>query len=803
MNLTEIREKIFKDSYIDIALREYLKFRVSKDNGETNDYGENYKEIILKDINDKIHDMRITAENVIEVIKLLQKQNPSSGSFVHWSNLDDLKGYADKRPQEAATLFNTLYDDTLSVEERIELFYTKGKEFDPKINLGTPLFGYLLAGFDRAKYPLYKDQIFKDFLETFSAKESIGNIAAKYSFYCDVCRIILNEIKEKRYIENPTMIDVQDFIFCITQYPELYVKVAVIYLNEHAKKLKACKDDTNIFLDYINNLEDDYLRNIMQLYSKGEKVNKIRYILAEKIINNEKITMELYENIKNEVKRTFEGDILKSWGDFGIIFPLYFEQYKKKVDGELRKIYKSIVGLEKFKTTNFKKDKYICNFWGPANFGSTTCWLAAYPEDKNDHKDAWQLFFGVEPDKIRYGLYPGSNLGVSDTEKYIDEINRSEEFSYNEMKQKYIKVYDKFGNLNNSEDATRVVPEIIGDEKLPIELIVSGKVKIPEVSFDKEVIIDNLYFEDMERIKSQVETSIRNGKNIILIGPPGTGKSKLAIDICTSYGVEYNMTTASSDWSTYETIGGYKPDKEGKLFFSPGIFLNCLKDRKNNYPLNRWIIIDELNRADIDKAFGSLFSALTGDRVMLSYQSDSGENIVLKPQGKDEKEITPLDYEYIIPEDFRIIGTMNTYDKASLYEMSYAFMRRFAFIPVPVPRIINDALVERYLDIWNVEDKSFNGIELASGLSGIWKIINKYRIVGPAIIEDIARYVSEAGDYTSAIILYVLPQFEGLSEDMIKQFVNDLCEGELKPLIIKDMLMDFVEDFFGINLRNS
>jgi len=33
---------------------------------------------------------------------------------------------------------------------------------------------------------------------------------------------------------------------------------------------------------------------------------------------------------------------------------------------------------------------------------------------------------------------------------------------------------------------------------------------------------------------------------------------------------------------------------------------------------------------------------------------------------------------------------MNTYDKTSLYEMSYAFMRRFAFVRVPAlnsPRI--------------------------------------------------------------------------------------------------------------------
>jgi 5-methylcytosine-specific restriction enzyme B len=44
---------------------------------------------------------------------------------------------------------------------------------------------------------------------------------------------------------------------------------------------------------------------------------------------------------------------------------------------------------------------------------------------------------------------------------------------------------------------------------------------------------------------------------------------------------------------------------------------------------------------------------------------------------------------------------MNTFDKASLYEMSYAFMRRFAFIPVDVPTNINFDLFKHYIEIWN------------------------------------------------------------------------------------------------------
>ncbi|MFC4799447.1 hypothetical protein ACFPA1_08755 [Neobacillus sp. GCM10023253] len=47
---------------------------------------------------------------------------------------------------------------------------------------------------------------------------------------------------------------------------------------------------------------------------------------------------------------------------------------------------------------------------------------------------------------------------------------------------------------------------------------------------------------------------------------------------------------------------------------------------------------------------------------------------------------------------------MNAFDKASLYEMSYAFMRRFAFIPVGVPKNITEVLVETYLIQWELRN---------------------------------------------------------------------------------------------------
>ncbi|GGA40721.1 AAA family ATPase [Psychrobacillus lasiicapitis] len=311
-------------------------------------------------------------------------------------------------------------------------------------------------------------------------------------------------------------------------------------------------------------------------------------------------------------------------------------------------------------------------------------------------------------------------------------------------------------------------------------------------NFDLNIsTLGNLVFENEGILLNQIQTALKSGKHIILTGPPGTGKSKLATEICNQIGISNKLVTATSNWTTYDTIGGYKPTKNGELYFDSGIFLECFKN-KEFINLNEWLIIDEINRADIDKAFGPLFSVLSGDEVTLSYEMKDGTPIILKPESKVNGDIQKN--EFVVPNDWRIIGTMNTIDKSSLFEMSYAFMRRFAFIPVGVPKYISPRLVDEYLDAWSIQ----NYIHTET-LTTLWELINQYRKIGPAIVRDIANYTAESEDFTSAIILYVLPQFEGLNDYKIKDFVAQLSV-KLGDLIAEDLLKDFIEDFFQIGV---
>lgn len=298
----------------------------------------------------------------------------------------------------------------------------------------------------------------------------------------------------------------------------------------------------------------------------------------------------------------------------------------------------------------------------------------------------------------------------------------------------------------------------------------------------------NLVFQNVDVLFQQVKTAIENGKHIILTGPPGTGKSKLAHAISNLYDKKPLTVTASSNWSTYETIGGYRPDRHGNLQFEEGLFLKCFKEKETNKPLHTWLIIDEINRADIDKAFGSLFSVLAGDEIALPFEDINGKTIILKPQSVANEK--PNDYTYVVSDDWRIIGTMNTVDKSSLYEMSYAFMRRFAFIPVGIPKEITTSLMEDYLKSWNMTE--YPNVEI---LKEIWTLINNYRKIGPAIVQDIAKHTLENDDFTSSIILYVLPQFEGLPIQRIREFAQKIG-SQTQASIEIEQLDDFITDFF-------
>ena len=89
------------------------------------------------------------------------------------------------------------------------------------------------------------------------------------------------------------------------------------------------------------------------------------------------------------------------------------------------------------------------------------------------------------------------------------------------------------------------------------------------------------------------------------------------------------LTTATADWTTYETIGGLQPDPRG----GSGVRRRATSSRRS--APNQWLVIDELNRSNFDRAFGQLFTVLSGQAVELPYERESTAvgRLALVPEG--------------------------------------------------------------------------------------------------------------------------------------------------------------------------
>jgi MoxR-like ATPase len=340
--------------------------------------------------------------------------------------------------------------------------------------------------------------------------------------------------------------------------------------------------------------------------------------------------------------------------------------------------------------------------------------------------------------------------------------------------------------------APPVEPETLARPQDRAELLALARIDLDTDELSQEVAAE-CRLDLQPGVYAQIASALNAGKHVILIGPPGTGKTSLAHAVCNfarkkGFATGAALTTATADWTAFDTVGGYVPTLQQTLQFRAGVFLEAIRT-------GRWLVIDEINRAEIDKAFGELFTVLAGQQVDLPYSVGPYRVRVLPPAGSDPESWLPAGllsgYDYVIHPNWRIVATMNVYDKSHLFTLSFAFMRRFAFVDVELPgEKTYGKLIDGWLAASGMPPEQADPVrEVLGELLTPGNPLTSCRELGPAIVKDMIAYMSHRHSdklpplelLAEALLLYVTPQLDGIDSERIvavRRFLAGLVGGD-------------------------
>jgi GTPase subunit of restriction endonuclease len=320
-----------------------------------------------------------------------------------------------------------------------------------------------------------------------------------------------------------------------------------------------------------------------------------------------------------------------------------------------------------------------------------------------DPNTLWQSYeCGKLPSGIElHFLFQASRCGINSTSPGNQTLKQLIKCIVEKDEQGVRDTYNFYNSLTNlkAQSTPKVETPINVESTDQLKPIDCGKGSIKDVE-----ALSNKFFIYAQRREDffKLLASSAMIHNVLLMGPPGTGKTSMAIsivDALTGKNSEcYEIATANALWFRRNLVGGESLQR-GEVSWSSGILIRAYNKAARVTNGNYYVIIDEINRADVDKAFGEMLTLMSdvgntsagkkildeiekeirkfGDENSDKLDEDAKQflrNLKLLGERRDE----PL-------RRIRFIATMNEVDANNLFPIGEALTRRFLVFRIPYP----------------------------------------------------------------------------------------------------------------------
>ena len=305
-----------------------------------------------------------------------------------------------------------------------------------------------------------------------------------------------------------------------------------------------------------------------------------------------------------------------------------------------------------------------------------------------------------------------------------------------------------------------------------------------------------------DRVRRMVRLAIASAPAVMLVGPPGTGKSTLIKQVVDEISASPQLfgfseapttrwVTPEEGWTTRELIGGETVDERARLRFRPGRVLDAIR-------ANDWLVLDEANRADMDRIFGGLLTWLAGQDVQIGRASSEvaaapvvlawGHAAQSDTEGVDRLEADHVGSDPIVfraGREWRLLGTYNALDAQRVFRFGQALGRRFVRVPIPA------APSDRFAEILEPEVRDLpHGVAIR--IAGLYSAHQAAGVpLGPAIFLWLPSYI-RAG---------LSLRFEGLYEEEPVRHTDDAAPPAASDSELDSLTAEAYVSAAGVWLR--